>query len=141
MGRASAGGTVSRDGTQARAIALPDSGPASRRARAGWYARAACRGMDPQVFFDCMSPVSRARAKEICSACPVREACLEAAMAEEAALGGTPTQNFKFRVGIRGGLGATERWEMAYPEARRKRKSEPSRTRKRRPQPEEEIAA
>ncbi len=43
------------------------------------------------------------KAKRVCIVCPVRDACLESAMAEEAYLGGTE------RHGIRGGLTARER--------------------------------
>ena len=46
----------------------------------GWLARAACRGVDPEMFF----PVAEtgparedevARAKTVCAGCPVRAAC------------------------------------------------------------------
>ena len=45
-----------------------------------WRDRAACRGLDPEIFY----PVSDDEAdvaKSICAECPVREACLEYALA------------------------------------------------------------
>lgn len=45
-----------------------------------WRAQAACRGVNPDVFFpDKGQSVARARA--ICARCPVRDACLEYALA------------------------------------------------------------
>ncbi len=44
-----------------------------------WREKAACRGIDPDVFY----PVSEEEADEpkaICAACPVREMCLEHAL-------------------------------------------------------------
>ena len=47
-----------------------------------WRSKAACQGLDPDIFY----PVHRRRrraepAKVICAVCPVREACLEHALA------------------------------------------------------------
>jgi len=45
-----------------------------------WRQRAACRGVDPDAFY----PASEEEAdvaKAICAQCPVREACLEYALA------------------------------------------------------------
>ena len=46
----------------------------------GWRQKAACRGVDPEIFHpseeDDPTP-----AKAICAECPVREACLEHALA------------------------------------------------------------
>jgi WhiB family redox-sensing transcriptional regulator len=60
---------------------------------AAWRKRSACRGIDPDVFY----PVSEAEedaaeAKAICEECPVRESCLEHALANrerEGVWGGT----------------------------------------------------
>jgi WhiB family redox-sensing transcriptional regulator len=47
---------------------------------------AACRGMDPELFFPVGAPgapaydAAVARAKDVCAGCPVREACLEFAL-------------------------------------------------------------
>ncbi|HZT65546.1 MAG TPA: WhiB family transcriptional regulator [Acidimicrobiales bacterium] len=45
-----------------------------------WRHRAACQGVDPDVFFP-VSDEDAADAKAICGVCPVREACLEYALA------------------------------------------------------------
>jgi len=45
-----------------------------------WRQRAACRGVDPDIFY----PVSDEEAEEskaICAECPVRQPCLEYALA------------------------------------------------------------
>jgi WhiB family redox-sensing transcriptional regulator len=44
-----------------------------------WRDRAACRGLDPDIFYP-VSDDDAEPAKEICAACPVREACLEYAL-------------------------------------------------------------
>lgn len=44
-----------------------------------WRHRAACRGVDPDVFFP-VSDEDAEDAKVICGVCPVREACLEYAL-------------------------------------------------------------
>ena len=45
-----------------------------------WRNRAACRGVDPDIFFP-VSDEDAVQAKAICAECPVREACLEWALA------------------------------------------------------------
>lgn len=45
-----------------------------------WRNRAACRGVDPDIFFP-ISDEDAGQAKAICAECPVREACLEWALA------------------------------------------------------------
>jgi hypothetical protein len=67
----------------------------------GWRSRAACRGVDPEVFFPTAErgPVYDAQvsvAKAVCVGCPVREACLTEALA-------------RIPYGIAGGLTAEER--------------------------------
>ena len=47
---------------------------------ASWRNRAACRGIDPDIFFP-ITDEDAEPAKAICNACPVREACLEFALA------------------------------------------------------------
>ena len=56
-----------------------------------WTERAACRGMDPEVFFpERGDSRSIARAKEVCADCPVQVECLEAnAMERSGIYGGT----------------------------------------------------
>ena len=45
-----------------------------------WRQRAACRGVDPDVFYP-SSEEEGEEAKSICRVCPVRESCLEYALA------------------------------------------------------------
>jgi WhiB family redox-sensing transcriptional regulator len=61
-----------------------------------WRAKAACRGLDPIIFFPVPDDEpAEADAKSVCDVCAVREACLEHAL------------GFREREGIWGG--ATER--------------------------------
>ncbi len=47
-----------------------------------WHNRAACRGLDPSIFFLSTDDEDDAsQAKAVCELCPVREACLEHALA------------------------------------------------------------
>lgn len=46
-----------------------------------WSARAACRGLDPSVFFS-SDDDDAGLAKAICDRCPVRQPCLEYALGE-----------------------------------------------------------
>jgi WhiB family transcriptional regulator, redox-sensing transcriptional regulator len=45
-----------------------------------WRQHAACRGLDPTIFYPPSDDESEV-AKEVCTQCPVREACLEHALA------------------------------------------------------------
>lgn len=45
-----------------------------------WRQRGACRGVDPDVFYP-ISDDEAEEAKSICRVCPVRESCLEYALA------------------------------------------------------------
>jgi len=45
-----------------------------------WRQRAACRGVDPDVFYPPYEDEGD-EAKAICATCPVRQACLEFALA------------------------------------------------------------
>lgn len=47
---------------------------------ATWRKRAACRGVDPEVFYP-VSDEESDEAKAICAGCQVRQACLEHALA------------------------------------------------------------
>ena len=71
-----------------------------------WRDRAACRGIDPEIFYP-VSDVDAAEAKSICAVCPVREACLEYALAN------------RERDGVWGGATERERRRMI----RQRRKS------------------
>ncbi len=47
-----------------------------------WHKRAACRGIDVEVFYPpSEDDADAAEAKAICAECPVRQACLEYALA------------------------------------------------------------
>ena len=70
-----------------------------------WRKRAACRGIDPEVFYP-PSDEEAEEAKAICSMCPVRQACLEHALA------------YREREGVWGG--ATERERRRILRQRRK---------------------
>ena len=70
-----------------------------------WRQRAACRGVDPDVFYP-VSDEDAEEAKEICAQCAVRQACLEYALAN------------RERDGVWGG--ATERERRRIVRQRRK---------------------
>ncbi|MFF4534289.1 WhiB family transcriptional regulator [Streptomyces sp. NPDC001407] len=84
-----------------RTTALP--APAFRRLGDNtWHDKAACIGLDPDVADQLFFPTPRARrdiaqAKVLCTQCPVRRICLDAALESESLYG------------IRGGLTETER--------------------------------
>jgi WhiB family redox-sensing transcriptional regulator len=44
-----------------------------------WAARAACRGLEPELFFPARGASTR-EAKAVCAVCPVRAECLEDAL-------------------------------------------------------------
>lgn len=46
---------------------------------ATWQKRAACRGLDPEIFYPA-SDEEADEAKAICDQCPVRQSCLEHAL-------------------------------------------------------------
>lgn len=71
-----------------------------------WRQRAACRGVDPDVFYP-ISDDEAEEAKSICRICPVRESCLEYALAN------------RERDGVWGGATERERRRMI----RQRRKS------------------
>lgn len=74
---------------------------------ASWRRRAACRGLDVVVFYPAADEeADAAEAKAICAQCPVREACLEHALAH------------REREGVWGG--ATERERRRIVRQRRK---------------------
>lgn len=70
-----------------------------------WRQRAACRGVDPDIFYPVSDDEAEA-AKAICAQCTVREACLEFALAN------------RERDGVWGG--ATERERRRIVRQRRK---------------------
>jgi WhiB family redox-sensing transcriptional regulator len=72
---------------------------------ATWRKRADCRGIDPEIFFPATDEDAE-EAKAICAMCPVRQACLEYALAN------------REREGVWGG--ATERERRRIIRQRRK---------------------
>ncbi len=71
-----------------------------------WRDRSACRGLDPGIFYP-MGDEDSPEAKVVCEACPVRQPCLEHALAT------------RENEGIWGGLTARERRRLI----RQRRKS------------------
>ena len=66
-----------------------------------WQEHAACRAMDPELFFPTRGAPTR-EAKEVCLRCPVRAECLDAAMTG------------RERFGIWGGLSERERRRLRH---------------------------
>ncbi|GCD40853.1 transcriptional regulator WhiB2 [Streptomyces paromomycinus] len=81
------------------------------RAETAWQRRAACRGQDPDLFFPkgwgALYHAQIERAMAICDGCPVRAACLSAALTMEHG------KSIAERAGIWGGATALERHRMA----------------------------
>lgn len=65
-----------------------------------WWDEAACRNADPNIFFPGHAGIRAKKAKAICSGCPVKQECLEMALASTGDYEGG---------GIFGGLSARER--------------------------------
>jgi WhiB family transcriptional regulator, redox-sensing transcriptional regulator len=64
-----------------------------------WYDKAACKGLDVEIFF-AETPGQSAEALRVCASCPVRAECHDAAMTEReyhGVWGGTP-ENARRRV-------------------------------------------
>jgi len=61
-----------------------------------WRHQSACRGLDPEIFYP-PSDEEAEEAKAVCGICPVRQMCLEHALA------------FRERDGVWGGLTERER--------------------------------
>lgn len=60
-----------------------------------WQEHAACRGTDVEIFFS-DAPAAMSQALQLCGGCPVRTACLDAAMTERefyGVWGGTPERH------------------------------------------------
>jgi WhiB family redox-sensing transcriptional regulator len=64
-----------------------------------WRQHAACRGLDPLVFYP-VTDEEAEYAKHVCSGCPVREACLEHALAvrEKEGVWGGATERERRRI-------------------------------------------
>lgn len=72
----------------------------------GWQSEAACDGMDPDLFFPAPG-ASYARARAVCSRCPVRGECLLSAIHDE-------LDGHDGRHGMRGAMTPPERDEFAH---------------------------
>ena len=82
-------------------VDFDDAGPDA------WREEALCATTDPELFFmDSEGGSSYQTARRLCASCPVREACLDDAMAYEASAAGR-------RYGMYGGLTPKEREELA----------------------------
>ncbi|MFC8436541.1 WhiB family transcriptional regulator [Streptomyces sp. NPDC057253] len=68
-----------------------------------WELQAACRSMDPDVFF---SQKTIGLAKQTCKGCPVQMECLEAALVRE---DGVPKA---FRIGLVANTTGAQRWSI-----------------------------
>lgn len=92
---------------------------------AGWEKQAACRSLAPEFFYPAKGDKEQEdRAKAVCAGCPVREACLAAALEDEKLLG--PYD----RDGVRGGLSGRDRYVAQHgvmPVRRRKKSPSPRR--------------
>jgi hypothetical protein len=97
-----------------------------------WRARAACRGLDDEMFPD-SNAADIAHAQQICAPCPVREQCLADAMATE---GAASARN---RYGIRAGLTGSQR--RARYEALRKQQTGQQKKTEPKPQPKKREPA
>jgi len=84
---------------------LEEVTPMTAPSVASWRKRAACQGIDPETFYP-VSDEDAEEAKVICAVCPVRQACLEHALAS------------REREGVWGG--ATERERRRILRQRRK---------------------
>jgi len=74
--------------------------------RSDWQRGAACATADPDLFLAETGDELR-EARKFCAACPVRGACLEAALTEE------KNERAESRAGIRGGLSPKQRAALA----------------------------
>ncbi len=66
-----------------------------------WRAAAACRGVDPNIFFPVRGEDTR-EAKAICAECPVRQACRDYAMTAGEAMGVWGALSARQRDALRG---------------------------------------
>jgi WhiB family redox-sensing transcriptional regulator len=62
-------------------LGTPPPAPANDDGEGGWWARAACRDADPELFFPEPGQLPQtAKVKEVCAGCAVRGPCLDAAL-------------------------------------------------------------
>lgn len=77
----------------------PAHGDPSATMKLTWRQHAACRGLDPLVFYPATDDEAD-DAKAVCNGCPVREACLEHALAvrEKEGVWGGATERERRRI-------------------------------------------
>lgn len=66
-----------------------------------WRSKAACKGLEPEIFYPSSEDdLDAVPAKEVCSGCVVREACLEHALAvrEKDGIWGGATERERRRI-------------------------------------------
>ncbi|MYW49619.1 hypothetical protein GT346_41565 [Streptomyces sp. SID161] len=91
---------------------------------AGWEGQAACRGLDPALFYPAKGDAEQeVSARSVCARCPVVQACLTSALNDEKRL--RPSD----REGIRGGLDGHERYVLQHGEPKPRRRKKPVRKR------------
>lgn len=80
--------------------------------RPSWQAAAACRGMDPALFFP-ERGATAARAKAICNGCPVNTECGDSGLMDDHGIWGGMAQRDRQAKRVR--IGATRRRTDAVP--------------------------
>lgn len=88
--------------------------------RPAWMKRAQCRGQDPALFFPTLG-ANVAKARALCSSCPVRAECLDYALADPESAG-----VWGWRDGARPAEAASGGVRARRPRAHRKRPGVPS---------------
>ena len=65
-----------------------------------WRRHAACRGLDPEIFYSATEDEGVDRAKEVCNTCVVQQQCLEFALAnrESEGIWGGATEKERRRI-------------------------------------------
>ena len=88
---------------------MQESTPPEHEDMEGWWAGAACEGLDTYLFFPERGKSNR-RAKQLCMECPVIDDCLEYAM------------KTRQKYGVWGGLGEEQRRKLHEEIAQRRRR-------------------
>lgn len=84
----------------------PTSLVAAIGSRPAWYSRAACRGLDPALFYPTRGEINSGKrnwpAFAVCASCPVRADCLEEGLYEAHGIWGGTTERERVRMRGRG---------------------------------------
>ena len=86
-------------GCPARALPIQEGGSPAMNSSQSWYADAACKGVDVNVFFRGTAASNQEATTKFCDSCPVRQDCLEDALQYP------PIDQY----GLAGGISAHER--------------------------------